>query len=255
MRSSTLERLSLLGAAAGIVLAGAGSAGAQIPDKYTNLQVLPKDISKGELVSVMREMAGSLGLRCTSCHVGPDNLEGMDFAIDDKATKRTARAMLKMVDDINGKYLKAIETERADKTRVRCMTCHRGLSVPRGIDEILAQTIESKGVEAALAEYRELRGKYYGSAAYDFSPGPLNHTVEKLARQQKLDDALAIAKANVELHPDLAYAYAILGRLHAARQERELAIAALRRAVELDPTNGQAKQQLEELEAAAAAKP
>jgi len=246
-----VKRLSLI--AAGIVLAAAGPAWAQIPDKYTNLQVLPKDISKGELVSTMREIAGSLGMRCTSCHVGPDNLEGMDFATDDKGRKRTARAMLKMVEDINGKYLKGVETEGGETTRVRCMTCHRGLNIPRGIDEVLTQTIESKGVDAALAEYRELRDKYYGSAAYDFSPGPLNYMVEKLARQQKLDDALAIAKTNVDLHPDVAYAYAILGRLHAAREERDLAITALRKAVELDPSNAQAKKQLEELEAAAAA--
>jgi hypothetical protein len=249
-----VKRHSLIAAAAGIVLAAPGPAWAQIPDKYTNLQVLPKDISKGELISTMREMAGSLGMRCVSCHVGPDNLEGMDFATDDKGRKRTARAMLKMVNDINGKYLEGVQTEGGETTRVRCMTCHRGLNIPRGIDEVLAQTIESKGVEAALAEYRGLRDKYYGSAAYDFSPGPLNYMVEQLARKQKLDDAVAIAKANVELHPDVAYAYAVLGRLHAAREEREPAIAALRRAVELDPSNAQAKKQLEELEAAAAEK-
>ena len=251
MKRSKLDRLSRIVAVVGIVLAASRPAPAQIPDQYTNLQVLPKDISKGDLVTLMREMAGSLGMRCVSCHVGPDNLEGMDFATDDKGRKRTARAMLKMVNDINGKYLEGVQTEGGETTRVRCMTCHRGVSVPRGIDEILAQTIESKGVDAALTEYRELRAKYYGSAAYDFSPGPLNYMVEKLARQKKLDDALAIAKANVELHPDVAHAYASLGRLHAAREEREPAIAALRRAVELDPTNGQAKKQLEELEAAA----
>src|SRR5262245_60488717 len=79
----------------------ASSASAQIPDKFTNLQVLPKDISKAELVMTMRSLAGDLGFRCHNCHVGPDDLTGMDFAIDEKPTKKVAREMLKMVQTIN----------------------------------------------------------------------------------------------------------------------------------------------------------
>jgi hypothetical protein len=43
-----------MAALAALVLAGASSATAQIPDKFTNLQVFPKEISKGELVQTMR---------------------------------------------------------------------------------------------------------------------------------------------------------------------------------------------------------
>lgn len=71
-------------------------AAAQIPDAFENLQLLPKDINKGQLVGTMRGWATALGVRCTHCHVGPDNLVGMDFASDDKPTKRTARKMLEM---------------------------------------------------------------------------------------------------------------------------------------------------------------
>jgi tetratricopeptide (TPR) repeat protein len=235
--------------AAVLFLAAAGSAVAQVPDKYTNLQVLPKDITKPDLVNRMREMAGSLGVRCTHCHVGPDDLQGMDFAIDEKATKRTARVMLRMVEEINASYLKRIETERAETTRVRCITCHRGLTVPRSIDEILIRSIEEKGVTAALAEYRELRGKYYGSGSYDFSQGPLNYIVEKLSREKKVDDALTLVNADIELNPDAAYPRVLLARLHLARGEKDQAIAALRKAVELDPKNDFIKKQLDELTA------
>ena len=88
-----------------LLVAGVPATHAQIPDEFTNLKVLPKDISKGELVSVMRGFAGGLGVRCNHCHEGPGNLQGMDFATDDKESKRTARAMMLMVKAINGEYL------------------------------------------------------------------------------------------------------------------------------------------------------
>ena len=77
-----------------VALALATSAAAQIPDQFTNLKVLPKDIAKGELVSLMREFSGALGVRCGHCHVGESatSLEGFDFAADDKEPKRVARA-------------------------------------------------------------------------------------------------------------------------------------------------------------------
>ena len=243
--------MSRASVAAWVLLAATGGAAAQIPDKYTNLQVLPKDITKPDLINTMREMAGSLGMRCVNCHVGPDNLEGMDFATDEKATKRTARVMLRMVAEINGTLLKGIETGRTETTRVRCITCHRGVTVPRSIDEILVRSIDEKGVAAALTEYRELRGKYYGSAAYDFSQGPLNYIVEKLSREKKVNDALAVSNANVELNPQAAYPHVLLARLRMARGEKDLAIAELRKAVELEPTNEFIKKQLEEATAPA----
>ena len=249
MSRATIRTLRVAGLAVAMLIAAAGQLEAQIPDTYTNLQVLPKEIAKPDLVSTMREMAGSLGVRCTHCHVGPDDLQGMDFATDEKATKRTARVMLRMVDEINGSHLKRIETGRAETTRVRCLTCHRGLTVPKSIHEILERSIADKGVAAALVEYRELRDEYYGSAAYDFSQGPLNYIVEKLTRERKLDDALTVAHADIELHPDAAYPRVLLARLHLARGEKELAIAALRKAVELDPTNAFVKRQLDELTA------
>jgi hypothetical protein len=230
--------------------AGVREAAAQIPDQYTNLQVLPKDITKGDIVTLMREMAGSLGVRCAYCHVGPDDLQGMNFATDEKAVKRTARVMMKMVEDINGRQLKGIETGRAETTRVQCVTCHRGLTVPKPIHEILTTEIEANGVDAALVKYRELRKQYYGSAAYDFSQGPLNWIVEKLTRQQKLDDAFAIARANIELNPTEAWAHLLIGRLYLMRGENEPAIAAFKKGVELDPTNSWAKKQLDDLTAA-----
>lgn len=40
------------------------------PPDPTNLQVLPKDIPKAQLVQTMRGFAMGLGVRCEHCHVG-----------------------------------------------------------------------------------------------------------------------------------------------------------------------------------------
>jgi len=43
---------------------------AQFPEKFTNLKVLPMDISRKELESTMRGFAFALNVRCNHCHVG-----------------------------------------------------------------------------------------------------------------------------------------------------------------------------------------
>jgi hypothetical protein len=63
---------------------------AQFPEKFTNLKVLPKDISRQELQSTMRGFAFALNVRCEHCHVekaGGKKFE-MDFAADDKEEKK-----------------------------------------------------------------------------------------------------------------------------------------------------------------------
>ncbi|HEX3155425.1 MAG TPA: hypothetical protein VHV32_12410, partial [Candidatus Angelobacter sp.] len=67
-----------------MLLAQSTEATAQIPDKFTNLQVLSKETPKAELVSIMRTYAGDLGVRCGFCHTGgdPNTLQGVNFASD-----------------------------------------------------------------------------------------------------------------------------------------------------------------------------
>jgi len=116
--------------AAAVAVAAATPAPAQIPEKFTNLRVLPKDIPREELVRVMRGFTGALGVRCNHCHVGPGpaTLEGFDFASDDKEAKRVARVMMRMTREINTRLLP--QTGRSPLTEVRCMTCHRGVAKP-----------------------------------------------------------------------------------------------------------------------------
>ena len=102
-----------------------GPAGSQ----YKNLQVLPKDISKDQLVPIMKSFAQSLGVRCVHCHVGEEGkpLSTFDFASDAKKEKQTARAMLRMVHRINSEDFGVKEFK---DVKVTCYTCHRGSTKP-----------------------------------------------------------------------------------------------------------------------------
>jgi hypothetical protein len=103
---------------------------AQIPAAFSNLQVFPKDIPRAELVAAMRGITTGLGVRCTYCHVGPDDLTGMNFATDEKRTKQVARTMLRMVRSINTDYIATIPAGEAPRQAVTCMTCHRKSAIP-----------------------------------------------------------------------------------------------------------------------------
>lgn len=220
---------------------------AQIPDEFKNLQVLPKDISKQELVTTMRGFADALGVRCKYCHVGPDNLQGMDFATDELPTKKAAREMLKMVGAINKDHLAKLETERDTKVRVSCMTCHRGVALPLQIGDLVETTLKAQGIDAAIRRYTDLRDAYYGRAAYDFGPQPLNGLAERLFRSGDADSAIALTQLNNELHPDFAWSRILLGGIHKSRGEKAEAIAAYEEALKIEPDNGFARKELEAL--------
>ena len=221
---------------------------AQIPDTFTNLTVLPKDIEKGELVGIMRSFSGALGQRCVFCHVpGPDSLslDGMDFASDDKEHKRIARVMMKMAGDINA-TLAASDIE--NPVQVRCITCHHGVAKPQTIENLMLEVAAAEGLPAARTRYRELREEYYGQAAYDFSEGPLHDVAETLARDHEdVDGAISIEEMNLELNGESAYSYIMLGQLQARKGDKEQAVASINKALELEPDNGYAKRVLEQL--------
>jgi tetratricopeptide (TPR) repeat protein len=221
----------------------------QIPDTFKNLKILPKDMPKAELVSVMRSFSGALGVRCNHCHVGENaaTLEGFDFASDDKEPKRIARVMMSMVQEINKEEIPKAGIK--DPVQVRCITCHRGVQKPRTLDETLRGTIEKEGVPAAQKQYRELREQYHGSGAYDFRPGPVNMVAEWLAFERKdYDGAVALLGLNVEFHPTVGYTHNLLGRIHEAQGDTPAAIASYRKALELDPKDNRTRQLLEKLE-------
>ena len=222
---------------------------AQVPDTFKNLELLPKEISRAELVAVMRSYASSLGVRCAHCHVGADapNLKGADFASDSKEQKRTARLMMKMVREINEGHLAKLGPDHT--VRVECVTCHRGLASPRTLGADLSGVLDSKGREAAVARYRELRASSYGRGGYDFGQGTLNALGEQLLARKQPEDALALLTLNREFFPDAAWLRYLLGEAHRALGHRQEAIAEYEKSAALEPQNPMARQRLQEMAA------
>ncbi len=100
--------------------------------KPTNLQVLPKDISPDDLMKIMHGFAGSLGVKCSFCHVIDMQTHHPNFASDAKPEKQIARTMMRMTHEINETYLAKVTVPDAkpDQTHVSCGTCHRGQAIP-----------------------------------------------------------------------------------------------------------------------------
>jgi tetratricopeptide (TPR) repeat protein len=223
---------------------------AQIPDKFTNLQVLPKDIARPELVRTMRGWAGELGVRCVHCHVGPDDLQGMDFAVDTKPTKRAAREMIRMVQHINGTVVAALPPREGARDGVSCYTCHRrDTRPPLPLHLELARVEKERGGAAAVERYRELRRAGETAGKYDFGPEALAMAAFTMAEQKRLEGALAVAQLAVEQYPTRADAHVVLGQAQLQGGNAAAAKGSFRKALELDPQHPVAQRRLKELEA------
>jgi len=229
-----------------------GRGGAE-PEAMKNLQVLPKDSSQRDVIPVMQGFTAALGVQCGYCHVfvGRGN-PGNDMASDAKQTKKTARVMMQMVRDLNAKIPGEIGKTAAETTRFQCVMCHRGVPIPKQLVDIVADTTGQKGAAAAVAQYRELRGKFYGAQAYDFSDNTLFTAAQRAVQASKPDDAIAYAQANVEFNPMSARSYQVLSQAYGKKGDKANAVKSMEKAAELDPMNQQIKTQLNELKNPAA---
>lgn len=114
------------------------------------------------------------------------------------------------------------------------------------IASVLEKTIGEKGVDAAIAEYRDLKAK--NSATYDFSEPALNALGYRLMQTGKTKEALEIFKLNVEAHPQGFNTYDSLAEAYTALNERDLAIKNYKKSLELNPKNTNAVEMLKKLE-------
>ena len=242
------SRLLLGSLACLTLLSWNGSASAQIPDKFTNLKVLPRKIAKDDLIMTMRQFSGALGVRCNYCHAQADSGgKGIDFASDAKKEKGIARGMIKMVDKINNKTIPSMGIK--SPARVQCVTCHRGVETPETLTDLLKKSVKKDGVEGAKQRYKELRGKYYGSGSYDFEPGSLSALAEWLARDRKdPDGAISIMRFSIDRDPLVADSFNFLGMFQTMKGDKAGAIESLKHALELDPENRRAQELLKGLQ-------
>src|SRR5215212_2080233 len=106
MRTNRPARVFAAGILALVIAAvfGARAAHSQTPAKPRNLKVLSADLSRDSIVTIMRfVVASGLGVSCNFCHGAPGvPFDSIDFASDERPTKRTAREMMRMASRING---------------------------------------------------------------------------------------------------------------------------------------------------------
>jgi tetratricopeptide (TPR) repeat protein len=191
----------------------------------------------------MQAIAEALGVTCEFCHA-----RGPSVATESSGPSKidVAKQMIAMTKDLNARVETATGKAAGTATKVDCITCHHGVSIPRQLGDLLVETTAKQGMNAAIEQYRDLRTRYYGKQAYDFSEQTLINLSQRLANGRP-DDAIAFAKLNVEFYPNSSASYAAIAYAYTRKVDDKSAIEALEKAVELDPANNVARGQLEQL--------
>lgn len=232
-----------------LVAAPSNAQSPQAPWKGENLQYFPKDISRQQLTQRMREFSLALGVRCQHCHSGGNGVsfEGVSFAADDKPAKITARAMLRMIDQLNTVTLAQLPSRAQPRVVVDCATCHRGVLLPKSLQTTLFEIVEAQGAPAAVAKYRELRTDA-ALGRYNFGEWEINELARRLSEAGKEGAAIAILEMNGEFYPASAEIDVLIGEQYRRLGDRDRAIQRYRAALVKSPQQGMAKQRLEEME-------
>jgi len=234
-----------------VVLLLAAPARAQSPQPWRgeNLQYFPKDIGREPLTQRMREFSFALGVRCQYCHAGGNGItfEGVSFASDEKPAKTTARAMLRMLDQINTVALTQLPSRAQPRVVVECATCHRGVSLPKSLQTALFEIVEAQGAPAAIAKYRELR-KDEVLGRYNFGEWEINELGRRLTEAGKPEAAIAMLEMNGEFYPASPEIDVLIGDLQRRLGDRDKAAQRYRAALVKSPQHPVAKQRIEELE-------
>jgi hypothetical protein len=109
--------------------AASGNATQSVHYAPKNLQVLSKDISAHDIGALMKRYGEELGVNCSYCHVENSQTQKLDYASDENPTKQTARLMIRMLSDINTRYLAQLG-DRRYAVPITCGNCHQGQSNP-----------------------------------------------------------------------------------------------------------------------------
>ena len=223
---------------------------------FTNLQIWPVDTPRAVVLNFMNAFNRSLGVECNYCHVQRDGT--FDYASDEKREKRVARRMILFRDSINVELAAivdkpvtagptSVEARPGAPTRVLCASCHHGLPIPVPLGEVISEAEKSGGANAGLAKFKELRAKFYGGQQYDFTEYALVGLATTAVNTKRPDDALKYLQANLEYFPKSSMTYQVMAQAKNAKGDKGAAIKDLETAVQLDPQNVQAKNQLQQL--------
>ena len=188
----------------------------------------------------MQTVAKALGVECAYCHAGQRG-DAPPVAQSGKPRLAIALEMIDMTAELNARVQAAVDKDVAATTRVECVTCHRGVAIPRQLADILLDATIKQGPEAAVTTYRDLRARYYGGQSYDFSEGALLAVADRLS-QSRPAAAVALADLDLEFNPRSARAYLIRGIAQSRTLATiDLAIASFKQVLEIEPENGVAR--------------
>jgi tetratricopeptide (TPR) repeat protein len=218
------------------------------PEKPQNLQVLNKDWPGSRLSPVMRGFTRALGVRCSYCHVGQEgkDLSTYDFVSDGNPNKNRAREMLRMLGDVND-HLNKIEPSGDRRVNMWCHTCHRGRPRPMTLEEELGEHYRTKGIDAALNHYHELKKNYYERGAYDFSERSLNNFGYELLERDSAS-AIRVFTLNTQVFAKSSNVWDSLAEAYQKVGNDKLAKRYYQTALKLDPKNENARQNLKKLD-------
>ena len=187
----------------------------------------------------MQAIAAALGVTCEFCHAA-DRATVVRTSTG-KPRLEVAREMIAMTAELNARVQGATGKSGASAARVDCVTCHRGVTIPKQLRDIMLEAAVQQGPEAAVEVYRDLRTRYYGRQSYDFGEQTLLDVADRLA-QGLPAAAVEMADLNIEFYPQSARSYLVRGIAQSRRLDRaEEAVASFRKALELDPGNGVAQ--------------
>ena len=133
------KRIATAGILAAIIVFASSNI---IPPKsrFTNLKVLPQNISEHQLDSIMDTYNRALKVNCDFCHAKAQSFTGLPPAADapldfaaDNGMKENARRMMRLTIDLNKQYFNYDTIPKKPDyllNVVTCNTCHRGNAFP-----------------------------------------------------------------------------------------------------------------------------
>jgi TolA-binding protein len=101
------------------------------------------------------------------------------------------------------------------------------------LTDVIAQTIRTQGVDAAIAQYRSLHAQGF-PGLYE-KESQTNSLGYQFLHGGQTDAAVAVLQLNVEAHPNSANTYDSLGEAYLGAGNKTLAIENYRKALALDP--------------------
>ena len=192
----------------------------------------------------MQAVAAALGVTCDYCHAGRGAAPRLTAA--GKPVLEGGREMIAMTASLNATVQAATGKTAREAASVTCVTCHRGVTIPRPLTDILLVTGVREGADAAVKQYRDLRSRYYGRGAYDFGEETLMTVARRLANARP-EVAIPLADLNMEFFPRSVNTLVTKAIAQSGRND-EAAVATLRQALELDPGNGEISGRLYQIE-------